>query len=420
MLPEKPRLFDTPKEFILFAAVMVLIFGLRIGWEYRQYRAFVSAPFLYAHATVTATYPKERNGRTYAILKLHTDKGRTLYTSSAHTDLQTGTRLYLQLLPTARIAFWDYVSGTYVKSRIKKIFPPPATLKMRLRQWVDAQHADARMGALYNALFWADPIPRELRERIARLGVSHLVALSGLHLTLLWGVLYGGLAWIYRQGQRRWFPQRYVLRDVGGVAMAVLLGYVLMTGAPPSLVRAFAMVFIGWIMVLMGIELVSFTFLGAVVALLLALVPSWVVSLGFWLSVAGVFYIFLVLKYCRQSNKYLVGLVCIPVGIFVLMQPLVHGFFGVTTPWQLLSPLLSIGFTFFYPLALVSHLIGAGGWFDTAIIRLLELPRSWHETVWPAGWVAAYVVLSFAAVRWRWGWYALIATAAAVTGYVLM
>jgi competence protein ComEC len=420
MLPEKPRLFDTPKSFILFAAVMVLVFGLRIGWEYRQYRAFVSAPFLYAHATVTATYPKERNGRKYAIVKLRTDGGRTLYTSVPRTDLQPGRRLYLQLLPGEGIGFWAYLGGTYIKSRIKRILSPTETLKTRLRRWVDGQHADKSMRALYNALLWADPIPRDLRERIARLGVSHLVALSGLHLTILWGVLYGVSAWIYGWGQRRWFPQRYVLRDAGAVAMAWLFGYVWMTGAPPSLVRAFAMVFVGWILVLAGIELVSFTFLGAIVLVLLALVPSWIVSLGFWLSVAGVFYIFLVLTYCKNHNKYLVGIVCIPFGIFFLMQPIVHGFFGVTTPWQLLSPLLSIGFTFFYPLALVSHLIGAGGWFDTAIVRLLELPRSWHETVWPAGWVAAYVVLSFAAVRWRWGWYALIATAAAVTGYVLL
>ncbi len=170
----------------------------------------------------------------------------------------------------------------------------------------------------------------------------------------------------------------------------------------------------------MGIELVSFTFLATIGMGLLALFPSLIVSLGFWLSIAGVFYIFLVLSYCQKINKWIVSLVCIPLGIFLLMQPLVHSIFGMTTPWQLLSPVLSIGFILFYPLVMVLHLFGAGGWLDGALVWLFALPGNGAEKLIPMWGVAAYIALSVLAIRWRWGWYVLLAVAVGVTGYLFI
>jgi competence protein ComEC len=230
--------------------------------------------------------------------------------------------------------------------------------------------------------------------------VSHLVALSGFHLGILWAVLYGVLLLLYRPLQQRYFPWRYALKDVGLMVVVMLGGYLWLTGAPPSLLRSYAMLLVGWTMVLMGIDLLSFTFLTTITFLLLALFPPLIASLGFWLSIAGVFYIFLLLHYCHAAHKWVISLLCIPVGIFVLMQPLVHGIFPLTSQGQLLSPLLSIGFIVFYPLAFVLHMIGHGGVLDGLLTSLFALPATSEEHWLPVWAVASYLVLSVGAI-WR-------------------
>jgi len=144
--------------------------------------------------------------------------------------------------------------------------------------------------------------------------------------------------------QQKFFPYRHALFDVGLVAMILLAVYLCFVEFPPSLVRSYAMVLVGWIMLLLGIELLSFTFLTTILLSLVVLFPTLSVSLSFWLSVAGVFYIFLLLQYTKEYNKWMITVLFIPIGIFILMLPVVHHIFGVTSVYQLLSPLLSLLF----------------------------------------------------------------------------
>ena len=287
-----------------------------------------------------------------------------------------------------------------------------------LESWINRQHTDPNMQAFYRAIFLATPIPKTLRTQIASLGVSHLVALSGFHLGILWGILYGLGLLVYRPLQRRYFPWRHALADVGLVVMAVLGGYLWLTGFPPSLLRSYAMLLVGWGLVLMGIELVSFPFLATIALSLLALFPSLIVSLGFWLSIAGVFYIFLVLKYCQRLHARWVSLLCIPLGIFVLMQPLVHGIFPLTTPYQLLSPVLSVGFILFYPLSFLLHLVGQGSVLDGVLTTVFSMPETTSEHIFPVWAVAGYIVLSLMAMYRRWAMGVLLAVAVGYVGYL--
>jgi len=174
--------------------------------------------------------------------------------------------------------------------------------------------------------------------------------------------------------------------------------YVWFVGSPPSLLRSYTMMFVGWLVILAGIELVSFTFLTTVMLLILVLFPSLVVSLGFWLSVAGVFYIFLLLQYIKAYPGWLISLLFIPVGIFLLMLPIVHGIFGLTTPYQLLSPLLSLLFILFYPLMILLHLLGRGDLLDSGLSWLFTLPTEGVEKLLPLWMMALYLGLSLWAI----------------------
>jgi len=398
---EKPKLFETKQQFLWTLFLLFSLFLMRMEGEYRTYREFISKPFYFTYATVVNAYMKQKGKHTYQVVKLRSDEGRIFYTTTHQKKLLSQRRLRLQIFPDKKITFTDFLGGFYVKSRIRAVEVPPHTLKTFLVEKVRTQHAEALLASFYNAIFFSTPVPKKLRKKISLLGVSHLIALSGFHLGILWTIVYGGLLLCYRFFQQRYFPYRYALLDVGMAAILLLGVYVWFVGAPPSLLRAYVMIVAGWMMLLLGIELLSFGFLATIAFLLLFLSPALSVSLGFWLSLSGVFYIFLLLQYARHSPKLTVTLLLIPVGIFLLMLPVTHLFFGTTSPCQLLSPLLSLLFIPFYPMAMLVHLIGSGAWFDSSLIWLFSLPDGGEEQMlsWPMA--AGYLLLSLAAVLSR-------------------
>ncbi|CAA6817780.1 MAG: Competence protein [uncultured Sulfurovum sp.] len=397
---EKPKLFPRKKEFLWVMAILMVVISLRLYFQYDSYTNFISKPFYYTKATVLTAYEKSKHGKSYRVLKLKSDEGFTFYTTTHRKENFKHKRLRLQIFPNSSIGFTDYLGTFYVKSKIKHQEKITPSMKENLLQKVSLQHESKSLQDFYNAIFFATPLDKQLRESIAKLGVSHLVALSGFHLGILWAVVYGVLLLLYRPLQQAWFPYRHALFDVGMVAMAVLGFYVWFVDAPPSLLRSYAMVFVGWSVLLLGMELLSFTFLTTILLTLMALFPSLVVSLSFWFSVAGVFYIFLLLQYTKKSNKWVISFLFIPWGIFVLMLPVVHTFFGVTSYYQLFSPLLSLLFVPFYPLVILLHLLQLGDLFDDALLWLFSLPKESVEVYLPLWLMLGYVGLSIGAI-WR-------------------
>jgi len=376
MLLEKPKLFPTKRGFILTLGFLFFILAIRMGLSYQSYQDFIKKPFYYTYATVITAYEKKKNNRRYQVLKLKSDEGFVFYTTTQQKKNLNYHRLRLQMFPNDEIRFIDYLGTFYSISNIKKQERLPISTKEKLLNKIATQHNTRTMTSFYQAIFFATWVEKSLRESIALLGVSHLVALSGFHLGILWGLVYGLLNFIYRPFQQKFFPYRYALFDIGIVAMAILGFYVYFVDFPPSLLRSYAMILIAWVALLLGIELLSFPFLSVIIALLLALFPSLLLSLAFWFSVAGVFYIYLVLYYSQDYSKYLISLICIPFGIFMLMLPIVHTVFSLTSVYQLLSPFLSLIFIVFYPLVMLLHLLGLGGVLDSLLLGLFTLaPR---------------------------------------------
>ena len=408
---EKPKLFETNKSFIWTILLLLLFLTIRLFFEYQSYQNFISKPFYYTYATVLHAYEKSKEGKRYKVLKLRSDDGFTFYTTSHKKEDFNHKRLRLQIFPNKGISFKDYLGTFYIKSRIKNAELLSPAFKDVLLGKVASQHQNTSLQSFYNAIFFATPVDKTLREKISMLGVSHLVALSGFHLGILWGLVYGLLLLLYRPLQQKFFPYRHALFDVGLVAMIFLAVYLWFVDFPPSLVRSYAMVLVGWIMLLLGIELLSFTFLTTIGLTLITLFPSLLVSLSFWLSIAGVGYIFLLLQYTKEFNKWIITLLFIPFGIFILMLPVVHAIFGVTSGYQLLSPLLSLLFVPFYPLVMVLHMIGFGGVLDSGLMWLFELPNESVEnllSLWVSG---LYIALSVVAIWSIKLFYSLLAVA---------
>ena len=408
---EKPKLFPEKKTFVWVILFFLLLICIRLLFEYQSYQSFISKPFYYTHAKVLNAYEKTKGNRHYQVLKLRSDDGFTFYTTNYSKDDFQHKRLRLQIFPNKSISFTDYLGTFYVKSRIKDQEILPLTFKDDLLKKVAVQHENISLQSFYNAIFFATPLKKDLREKISMLGVSHLVALSGFHLGILWGLVYGLLLLFYKPLQQRFFPYRHALFDVGLVAMILLGIYLWFVDFPPSLLRSYAMVLVGWIVLLLGMELLSFTFLTAIMLILVALFPSLLVSLGFGLSVAGVFYIFLLLQYSKGVKTWMITLIFIPLGIFILMLPVVHTVFGVTSGYQLLSPLLSLLFVPFYPLVIVLHLLDFGDLFDTVLLDLFSMPQSSTEVLFPLWALLGYSGLSIGAIWSKKLFYTVISVA---------
>jgi len=402
MLLEKPKLFRTYKEAFWVLGVLSLILSVRLLLLYWEYNEFIGKPFYYTHALVLQQYTKQKDNKPYQVLKLRTKEGYTLYTTAHLKENLTNYKIRIRLIPDTSLGFWEYLRAFYIKSTIKEVYQKVETTKGKLLETLASQHQEREVISFYQAIFLATPLDKALREKIAMLGVSHLVALSGFHLSILWVVVYGLLLLLYQPLQQRYFPYRYSLIDLGILTIILLFGYLWFVEFPPSLLRSFAMLLIAWMALLLGIELVSFGLLGFIVIVLLALFPRLIVSLGFWFSVSGVFYIYLILHWSKRVHKYIISFIFIPLGIFILMQPIVHALFGITTLWQLLSPPLSLLFTLFYPLVIALHLISMGGVMDSWLVWLFSLPKGYEENILSLELLIGYIILSLGAIGSRW------------------
>jgi len=409
---EKPKLFENYREFGVIVFLFLLLFGLRLGWLYGEYREFVQKPFYFTKATVLQEYRKTKGGKPYWIFRLYSESLDLTFMSRLYTSESSlmGREIRLKLFPSKKMDFWDYLRTPYIPAQINRLYLDQEYLYQRVQSVIASEHKSELICNFYQAIFLATPPSKKLREGISRLGISHLVALSGLHLAILWGVLFGVLRWIYRVFQARYFPYRFDLRDVGFVVLILLGGYVYGVGMPPSLLRSYMMMLLGWGVLMMGIELLSFEFLMVTLMVLLLLFPSLLFSLGFWFSFLGVFYIFLLLRYFDGLSKGWM-MVLISFGLFILMMPLVHLIFGRVTLLQLLSPWLSMVFTPFYPLSLGLHLMGLGGIVDEVLLKLFSLEAREYMVVIPWGWGVGYLMLSIGAIYSRWLFYLLLGVA---------
>ncbi len=416
-----PPLFRNRLEFFKVALVLIAIIVARLYFIYQDYSSLKNLKgYYYTEAQVLKLY----DGRGYKagskLLKLKSEDGLDfyLYTNSDAPKRYDWVRVKLKLKKDS--SFFDYLKGFFAYGDILEHLESGFDAKAYLREKINQQHnQDSKIETFYHAIFLADPLDRDLRDRISALGVSHLVAISGYHLGILWLIVFGILYIPYRAFQQKYFPWRNRNIDLGFITLIILLIFVLFTGAPPALTRSYVMLAIGWFILILGLELISFQFLAFAMLVILAFAPKLIASLGLLLSFSGVFYIFLVIKWLKDYPAWFITLVGIPVGIFLLMFPIGHYFFGNTTIWQLMSPPLSVLFIVFYPLVAILHLFGIGGVFDTPLQVLFSLPAESIKVAMPTPIILAYIVVSIEAIFSKKAFFTTLIFASLITAWYM-
>lgn len=119
----------------------------------------------------------------------------------------------------------------------------------------------------------------DLRTRYARTGLAHLLAVSGLHVGIIFVLLNLLFGWI------RLFRNGCVLS--GALVIAALCGYALLTGLSPSVVRAVVMFSLLQIGLMLSRSTNSLNTLCAAALLLLLWNPYLLYHIGFQLSFAA-------------------------------------------------------------------------------------------------------------------------------------
>jgi competence protein ComEC len=150
-----------------------------------------------------------------------------------------------------------------------------------------------------------------VRRALAKLGLSHLLALSGWHLGVLLAL---------------WRPRRR--RSGEGRALAVLLFWMVFLGPFPSLWRAGALVGCRLVALRMGRAASALSLTGTAAALLLIFRPGLSDSLGFVLSLSATLGVLLAYRWCLLSGWRRGWQIAVAVG---------WGAWFATLPWQVMG-----------------------------------------------------------------------------------
>jgi competence protein ComEC len=395
MALERVNLFNK-KDFLSFLLLCLFILFYSLLINFQDYKKLTRFDSHLVDATVLKQYLKTKGTKSYQILKLKTDDGTIFYSSAKKTfeDVK-GKRLSLEIR-TKHITFYEYLTSFYAHSKVISI-DKNQTLKQKLNSYIKSQHTNKDITNIYQALFSATPLSKELQSTFSFLGVSHLLAISGFHLGVLSALLFFISKPLYSFFQNRYFPYRNSKSDLFLVVAFSLLLYLLFLDSPPSLLRSFAMLIIGFVLYDRGIKIISMQTLLLTVMLLLSFFPKLLFALGFWLSVSGVFYIFLFLIYFKHMSK-LWQFILVPFWVYLLMLPYSLVIFSSFSIYHPLSIIWTSLFTLFYPVSIFLHIFGFGNLFDGMLESFILLAQSQTTVVLGYEWLGLHIILSLISI----------------------
>ena len=232
-------------------------------------------------------------------------------------------------------------------------------LRKRLLERLSSGDSEDNGLAVVEAMFLGDKsqLSKDLKNDYSIAGSSHILAISGLHLS----ILYGFLLFFFR----RW------RRSVPFLSLAILVvwAYVLLVGMPASAVRAAIMLTICTMVLMLHRRAVSLNTLSFAAILMLMVNPLNLFDVGFQLSFAAVFAILLWMPLAEplfrwrttawwaSSLRAVCGLLAVSLAAQLGTAPLVAYYFGRFSCYFLLTNLIAIPFAYLLLLMMVLTLL---------------------------------------------------------------
>lgn len=253
-----------------------------------------------AEITASVLYSKTSSGTVTARISIDSIDGERVSLRSKlflgyPCDLSLGDRIALRVSfdkPERSLGFYRerdacfsdgiFVTAAALDDRVTYVggeLASPRFLIYRARAWISSLFRyrlgeDAGGFACGLLLGNGDEVPGTVKRDFRRLGLSHILAVSGLHLTVLCGILDIIL--------KRLRASRAVS---AALSCALVIFIIALTAAPPSIIRAGIMVILSRVGALFGRRGDPLSSLSAAAALILLITPGAVADVGFWLSV---------------------------------------------------------------------------------------------------------------------------------------
>jgi competence protein ComEC len=288
----------------------------------------------------------------------------------------------LQAVPEGRTDYSAYLrrQGIFSTLRLehgglKRLTPSdagPGTWIKSVRDKIVAIHQAALgpvQGPLLSALVLGDgaaePLP-SVKERYLRVGLAHLLAASGAQVSL---ILLNVLLLLRNQKPTVQF----------WVTGLVLLGYLLLTGGSPSVLRAGLMGFFALLGLVSATKIDPLLSLATAALLLLVWDPTLITDLGFAFSFLATIGLLLTVPKLTLWLDFLppvLGMnIAVALSAYVWTLPLQLASFGSISPYALLANLLSVPFIEFLTI---------GGFCSSLVGLVLPLIATWLD--WILGW----------------------------------
>ncbi|MDQ7078469.1 MAG: ComEC/Rec2 family competence protein [Robiginitomaculum sp.] len=350
----------TSSQFVWLGFVLALIAAFMAGWGVAQWRSYArAAPVLKGQSAVyrgkgrVVAVDKERGHRARYLIAPQT-LGRLpprqipkyIRISSFRQDAEPGDRVRftaaLQAPAAAsfpggynfiRDAWFKQIGGTGFSYGHLHLMPAtePASaaplylakirrgMALRIRENLGGQK-----GAVAAALVTGDrsAISEETADDLREAGLAHMLAISGLHMGLVAGLVFGGGAMVLAAIPA--IGRRYDARKPAALlGLAVAIVYLLLSGASAPTQRAFVMTAVVLAAVLFDRRALSLRTISLAALIVIALSPENVISPGFQMSFAAALALIAFYEWVGMRGQIL------PKG-------------GGTTPWQLVLRFLGI------------------------------------------------------------------------------
>lgn len=216
--------------------------------------------------------------------------------------------------------------------------------KKSLKQYILHSSLSTDSKGLLIALFFGDKafVSDVVIDKYAVVGISHVLAQSGLHVGLLMALVIGFTSLLL--SCFKWKKQLSLLLGV----ILLWIG-VLFVGASPSLVRAGLFFSIYVLGLFLQREMLTYQALLSTGFIMLLINPAWLYDVGFQLSFSAVLGILSFLKLFRRTLfikniviRYLVNICLVSIGAQIGTLPLVLYYFGSFPLYFLLANILVI------------------------------------------------------------------------------
>ena len=240
--------------------------------------------------------------------------------------------------------------------------------------------------AISYAMFFGDKseITYETKDSFSKSGISHILAISGLHV----GVLVGVLIWIFKKCRMN----KYLSF---GIVSAFLFVYCLLCSFSPSVVRASVMAIVLMAANLLGRKYDSLSAIGIAGILLLLIKPLYAFDIGFQMSFAcvigiSIFYssIYKLLRKIKFPN-FLAKPLAVSISTQIALIPILSNTFGTFSILSvflniIIIPIFSVAYIIqfiFLPLSFITSFFGNFLYFTQLILEAIKICATFVATI---------------------------------------